>query len=295
MRETPIRQRGVWRSMHPFSAGPASSNNIARIRPAPTGFADEVRGTLARLCAYGMTLALFAILGLALCNALSDAMVAAPSTRVGWSQVERPTQAFAVSQANLHDKTEVYEIFRHPAGGRKDTLRWIAADGQPVAELEIYRPGGEYRQPNLVEPNLVGSGLVESSLVAAGLSGGMDQGDARELEAAGLIASKFGAVTLRAPTGSADDGRACLGFIKRINDLPLQISGWSCQGDDLPARRAAVGCLLNRLVLLTAGNDAKLAELFARAELKRTGCGPASTVSADWVTRAENPRLRGPL
>jgi hypothetical protein len=74
----------------------------------------------------------------------------------------------------------------------------------------------------------------------------------------------------------------------------LQISGWSCQGETIPARRAAIGCILNRLVLLTAGNDPKLAELFARAELKRGSCA-ASSPSADWVTSADNPRLRGPL
>jgi hypothetical protein len=34
-----------------------------------------------------------------------------------------------------------------------------------------------------------------------------------------------------------------------------------------PARR--IGCILNRLILLTGGNQLKLAEVFARAELKR--------------------------
>jgi hypothetical protein len=65
----------------------------------------------------------------------------------------------------------------------------------------------------------------------------------------------------------------------------------------LAARRAAIGCMLNRLTLLAAGNEPKLAELFARAELRRGGCAIAATpaVSADWVMGAENPRLRGSL
>jgi hypothetical protein len=65
----------------------------------------------------------------------------------------------------------------------------------------------------------------------------------------------------------------------------------------LPARRAAIGCTLSRLILLTAGNDPKLAELFARAELKRGNCAASATTaaSADWVKAAENPRLRGAL
>jgi hypothetical protein len=55
--------------------------------------------------------------------------------------------------------------------------------------------------------------------------------------------------------------------------------------------------MLSRLMLLMAGNDAKLAGLFARAELRRGGCSPAATsaTSADWVTGAENPLLRGTI
>jgi hypothetical protein len=51
---------------------------------------------------------------------------------------------------------------------------------------------------------------------------------------------------------------------------------------------------LSRPILLTAGNEPKLAELFARAELKRGSCAASapSTPPADWVTGAENPRLR---
>jgi hypothetical protein len=54
---------------------------------------------------------------------------------------------------------------------------------------------------------------------------------------------------------------------------------------------------LNRLTLLSAGNDPKLAELFARAELRRGSCATAATSasSANWVTETENPQLRGGL
>jgi hypothetical protein len=121
----------------------------------------------------------------------------------------------------------------------------------------------------------------------------MDPNGARELEAAGVIDSKFGPVTLLRLAGLArGDAPGCLGF--RLDQSDLRISGWSCQGDTLPARRAAVGCILNRLTLLTAGNDAKLAELFARAELKRASCAPATAAAAEnWVTGTEDPRLRG--
>jgi hypothetical protein len=277
MRETPLRQR--------YTAALGHSMR-SRIHPALTGLADECCGMLAHLVVYVGALALLAIVGIHLWDQLPAGEGIGPSAKAGWSPAARPYPAFAVSQIDLPEKTETYEILRHPGGGRKDVLRW-AARGEtqaekPVAELEIYRPGHEF------SPSV--SGIAE-------IAGRMDPGGGRELEAAGLINSKFGAVALLRFNGSADGARSCLGFVKRVDEPHLRISGWSCQGNALPARRAAISCMLDRLMLLTAGNEAKLAELFARAELKRVGCAAAAApvVSADWVISAENPRLRGTL
>jgi len=38
----------------------------------------------------------------------------------------------------------VYEVFRHVRGGRKDVFRWTGPGKGPIAELEIYLPGGEF-------------------------------------------------------------------------------------------------------------------------------------------------------
>jgi hypothetical protein len=242
--------------------------------------ADECCGMLARLVVYVGALALLAIVGIHLWDQLPASEAAEASTKAAWSVATRSHPAFAVSQFDLAEKTETYETLRHPGGGRKDILRGAAADGKqgqkPVAELEIYRRGGESSE----------SGPL------ADIAARMDLGGLRELEAAGIIDSKFGAVTLLRVAGQPGGARSCLGFIKRLDELNLQISGWTCQGDGLPARRGAIGCILSRLILLTAGNDPKLAELFAHAELKRGSC-TASAASADWVTGAENPRLRG--
>ena len=285
MRETPIRQRltvAFGRLMHSFSAPPANSDYTTRIHPMLTSLADEVCGTLARLCAYVMTLALLAIGGIALWQVLPDATAMEPFAKDGWSLAGRSSPAFAVSQANLLDRTKVYEIYRHPEGGRKDVFSWSDRDLKPVAELEIYRPGGELHR--------AGPAIAE-------IAARMDPDGARELEAAGIIDSKFGTVTLLRLVDGADAARSCLGFLKRVDDPNFRISGWSCQGDNLPARRAAIGCMLNRLMLLTSGNDVKLAELFAHAELRRGECAASSlpALSADWLTGADNPRLRGTL
>jgi hypothetical protein len=254
----------------------------AQIHPALRSFADECTGVLARLTAYLGALALIAIIGVGLWDEL-PLRGSAPPAKSAWSTAARGYPAFTVSQFDLSGKTETYEIFRHPGGGRKDVLRWAAQGERPIAELEIYRPGRE---------------LSLSGPPIADIAGRMDPDGMRELQAAGVIDSKFGAVTLLGLTDRDGRARPCLGFIRGFDQPSLRISGWSCQGDTLPARRAAIGCVLDRLILLTAGSDPKLAELFAHAELKRGNCGPASAApatSANWVTGAQDPRLRGSL
>jgi hypothetical protein len=266
--------------MRSFRANPANSHYPTRIHPALSSFFDECCGTLARLVAYVGALALLAIAGVHLWDQLPDSVTLEPAVQTGWTAASRAYPAFAVSQFDLPGKTETYEIFRHPEGGRKDVFRWSAQGEEPVAELEIYRPGPEFDR----------SGPASADLAAR-----MDPQGGRELEAAGLIDSKFGTVTLLRHAGDAPGAPSCLGFVKRLDQPDLRISGWSCQGDASPARRAAISCMLSRLMLLTAGNDPKLAELFARAELKRGSCTApaAAAASADWVTGAENPLLRG--
>jgi hypothetical protein len=273
--------------MRPFSATAADPQYHARIHPALNSFADECCAMLARLIAYVGALALLGIAGLHLWDELPAAVPMEPAGKPGWSVASRSRPAFAVSLLELPEKSETYEIFRHPEGGRKDVFHWGPQDKKPVAELEIYRPGGEFSPSEAF--------LLEA--LEAEIAARMDAEGGRGLEAAGVVDSKFGTVTLLRLTNNPGGAKPCLGFIKRLGDLSLQISGWSCQGSGLPARRAAIGCMLNRLTLLTAGNEPKLAELFARAELKRGSCATAaaSAVSADWVMGAENPRLRGSL
>jgi hypothetical protein len=268
--------------MQSFWATRANPHDRTRIHPALNSFADECCGMLARLVAYVGVLALLAIVGIHLWDELPVSASLEPSAKAGWSVATRSYPSFAVSQFDLLGKTEAYEILRHPEGGRKDVMHWAAPGEKPVAELEIYRPGAE---------------LSPSGPAAAEIADRMDPGGGRELEMAGIIDSKFGAVTLLRLAGSAGDAPPCLGFTKRLDEPDLRISGWSCQRDALPAQRAAIGCILNRLILLTSGNEPKLAELFAHAELRRGSCAPSatSTTSADWVTGAENPRLRGAL
>lgn len=248
------------------------------IHLALAAFADEVVGTLARLFAYVGVLALFAILALAALGRLPGLGDDEPADKPGWSVADRSHPAFALSRLDSSDKTASYTILRHPEGGRRDVMRWAGEANRPLAELEIYREGGEF------DP---------SRPATADLAARMGPGAATPIEQAGLIDTKFGPVALFRPTGAAEGTQPCLGYLKRSEQPPLQISGFSCQGDTLPARRAAIACTLNRLTLLTSGNAPKLAELFAHAELRRRGCDAAGP--SDWLLGAANAQLRGAL
>ena len=230
-----------------------------QIHLALAALADEVVGTLARLFAYVGALVLFAILALAALDQLPSLRDDEPVEKPGWSVADRSQPAFALSRLDSSEKTASYVILRHPEGGRRDVMRWTGEADKPVAELEIYREGGEF---DVALP------------ATADLAVHMGLGEATPLEQAGLIDTKFGPVALFRPTGTAEGTRACLGYLKRSEEPALQISGFSCQGDTLPARRAAIACTLNRLTLLTSGNEPKLAALFAYAELKRRSCAP---------------------
>jgi hypothetical protein len=265
--------------MSSFLADPASPSYTTKIHPALTSLADEFCATVARLFAYVGTLALVAILGVHGWDQLRAIELDMPGEAPSWSVADHSFPAFAISQPDHSEKSGTYAILRHPSGGRKDVFQWSDRE-KPVAELEIYRLGDEF------DP-------VQPAGADIGPRMGLKPGS--RLEAAGMIESKFGPVALLHPAVGNNGAGACLGFLKSIADPGVRISGFSCQGDSLPARRAAIGCMLDRLMLLTSGNMPKLAELFARAELKRASCmtDGLSTASADWVTTPENPRLRG--
>lgn len=250
-----------------------------RIHPILSRAADEVCGTLARVIAYVMALALLGILGLSIWDQIPRLEASEP-TPADWIVASRSHPAYAISHLDMDEKSETYEILRHPQGGRRDIFRWAGLGDKPAAELEIYRLGAE---------------AAPAAAARADLAVRIPSSAASELETAGVIGSKFGTFALFRQVGAKDG--SCLGFLKRIDDPALQISGWSCHGTSVPMRRAAIGCLLNRLTLLVSGNDPKLAEFFARAELRRGSCGnPAlSAEPADWVVRADSPRLRGAL
>ena len=105
----------------------------------------------------------------------------------------------------------------------------------------------------------------------------------------GQIDSKFGPVPLvDFAVAPQDHERRCLGFARPFNQPAMQIAGWYCSAGREVVDRAMVACLLDRLTLVNG--DAKLHEMFARAEVKRTFCGQRNPILAATPEREEQIR-----
>jgi hypothetical protein len=256
-----------------------------RVFPLLMNFAEEFRATTVRLLAYLCGVGALALIAADLFSGLAiDTVEAAVPLRHRdtWTPAVRPQPGFAAPVADFSGRSESYEILRHAEGGRKDILRWSAALAEaPLSQLELYRPGAE---------------LVAFAPPAAEIAARATFGRTDAVQAAGVIETKFGPVALvRFSREVSGKPHPCIGFAHSFDAPRLQISGWTCQGQTTQVQRQSIACVLDRLTMLSAGNDPKVAELFARAELRRTGCGHAPPASTDWVSTTHEPVLRGRL
>lgn len=249
---------------------------------------EDFGGTMLRLFAYMAGLALLG--GLAVILFRLPAVVAAvgPSPRPQWIEVERPHPAFELALPELGGPASRYAIFRRDAdGARKDVLSWGEPAGNgPYVMLEVYRPGDPRDQ--FIDPlSEVAARLVTFTVTD-------------DVKAAGVIDGKFGTVPLVdfaiAPAGRE---RRCLGFARAFDDPSLQLAGWYCSAGGEVIDRAVLACALDRLTILSAAGDSKVADLFAHAELKRSFCGrrnPILVATPEGRKRATEPqtvKLRG--
>ncbi|WGR94780.1 hypothetical protein MTX20_11720 [Bradyrhizobium sp. ISRA435] len=101
--------------MRLFRADPAARHHTG-IPSALRSLVDEVYAALSQLFAYVAALALLGGLSVYLWQRLPDATAMEPAA-AGWGLADHSAPAFAMSRLDPRDKTEAYEIFRHPQGG----------------------------------------------------------------------------------------------------------------------------------------------------------------------------------
>ncbi len=177
----------------------------------------------------------------------------------GWIQIARPIAMFGLDSAELERQEPAYEARRSRDGTRREDLLAFGAFGESKPHL-LLRVVADADVASLSQPFVV-------ALVRAAAGRGMS------VQRSGMpsaIETKFGPVdtadvTLSDPAAS----RACIGFRQRLGEAQLTMSGWWCGALSRPADRQQLVCLLDRLDLLSAGEDRSLHAAFARAELRR--------------------------
>jgi hypothetical protein len=255
------------------------------VQPVPYSAPGDIRATIVRILAYMGGLGLLAILAAGFFR--TETVVAAVNSgpRPEWIGIDRPHPAFELQMPEWASSNTNYAIQRRAAdGGRKDLLSWgdPSASG-PYVMVEIYRPGSPSER-FIDAPSEIAARIVSFPVTD-------------DVKAAGKLDTKFGAMPLvdfaiatqgygTQDHGTQDHGdggakpRRCLGFARSFDAPPIQISGWYCSPGDEVVDRATLSCAIDRLTMLSAGGDADLAALFARAEMKRTFCGQRSPILA---------------
>jgi hypothetical protein len=212
----------------------------------------------------------------------------AADPRPAWIELARAAGAFAVAMPGL-DPAPSYLVRRHrDGGGRKDILTFGApGEKNPYVRIEAYRPGGEGEAAT--DPlDAVASLAAESRI------------DAELAETPMALKTKFGQLPVIDMNITGKYPRACIAVAGGWDDPRFGLVVWWCNpGPELVAH-GQLACLLDRLTLMGAGGDDRLATFFAKAELKRNFCGaPGAIVTAtprrtdDWISQKAVPALRG--
>lgn len=237
------------------------------MHPALYSWREQLPATLVRMLAYLGGITLLSIGAAQIFQSRPSIHPINSDDRPQWIEIEKPFPAFALAIPEAAGAPSHYMILRNRIGnGRKDILSLGEPDSAaPYLQVEIYRPGSETRH--------FAGAAAEIASSAAGL--GPVQTSGKQ-----TLDSKFGPLAIVPFETTKGTPRHCLGFVHSYDDPRLQVSGWFCQGGAEFVERTTLACALDRLTLLSAGNEPKVGALFANAELHRSFCGQHDPILA---------------
>lgn len=177
-----------------------------------------------------------------------------------WQPIANPSAVYAIELTGRKSPV-VLDARRHAGGGREDIFV-IAAPGEPgYGRLSLTRGVSEPDASFYVD-------LVRRA-AQAGLSV-VRNSQSRS------VATKFGAVEAADAILAADTEQSCLAFRFAHSDISFSLHGWLCGSEARPASDTRLACLLDRVFLVNAGDDAALKVLFAQADKHRGETCPQS-------------------
>ena len=233
-------------------------------------------------------------LGLVLAIALVPARDASDSrpkiAADAWVEVNRPIEIFGLAGTDFARLSQTYRARRHAAGGgRQDIVTFGEARADaPFLGLSFDRLGRAPEAPRAFADD------IEDMARDSGLGG-------VRASAPSELATRFGpfeAADIRLAEGGVQ--APCLGFRNSpgANKI-LRIAGLLCGGAGRPAARDSLRCVIDRIDLVSAGDDTALQRMFVDAERRRgSACSPSPLTAAGsrptWLdVNAGMPVLRG--
>ncbi|MFI5011022.1 MAG: hypothetical protein ACHQAY_01615 [Hyphomicrobiales bacterium] len=206
-----------------------------------------------------------------------------------WQRVIRPIRLLALESPELVKAAPDYDAVRSTKGdGREDILSFgsVARNDALFMRLAVYRAGSEAADPAPFFVDLARRAVSAGLAISKATPGEPMRTKFGDMETADVRLSMNGVE------------RSCLAFRRAVSGEGLRLAGWYCAPAGGFAGRAGLSCLVDRLALISAGEDHVLRDGFVAAERRRPACGkaPLLAASAGGAPLAQNtnpPRLRG--
>ena len=228
----------------------------------------------------GLTVAMYVGRAPAAVETESRSEIAKPA----WVEITKPFENYALRAPVFGKEPGTYEARRHrTGGGRRDTLSFGTVQPGPWLRLSVYRIGTEE--------------VADAPFYVDMARRAADAGQSiQKSTQPGDMATRFGVFETADLTLARGDTLAnCLGF--RINGAEgaLRIGGLACGTSAKPLDRLALACMVDKLDLVSSGDDRLVQQFFVDAELNRgETCGGAHALASTapklgWLDPKEPP------
>ncbi|WP_374547014.1 hypothetical protein [Rhodoblastus sp.] len=203
-------------------------------------------------------------------TASKSSETAAP--RSAWLEIQKPLRLYDLTAPQFVREKRVYTARRHSTGGgREDALTFgeFTGDG-PFLRLSIYRHGAEKTADAAF--------FVDMARRAAQLGLGLGRATIAQTQPTRFGDFETAALTMTEGRAARDN---CRGFRFSATQLGLSMAGFACGAGDESVGAGELACLIDRLDLVSAGEDRALRDFFAGAQARGPrGCPEAASAPA---------------
>ena len=209
---------------------------------------------------------------LTLPQAQQDGAVTAPHVaKPAWVEIPKPFRLFALN-APQWGRDLAYTAERHrDGGGRRDRLTFGKFGESAWLQVTLYRRGFENGDPAPLFVDLARRAAPAGLVVTR-----MGQPKPLQTRLGSVEVADLG---LAGATGPSGQTTPCLGF-RSAEGTVLEIGGFACGTRGNPIDRARLACALDRVDLVSAGDDAELRAFFTGAAGQLgAACNEGSTES----------------